>query len=146
MRTLSPQMTRSTRTTRDPARHLLILAKEMARPVARGLLPLPHADATLLAFAIKASREGRLEFEPVQFARICCHILRLWRRNHAASRDTAAGRIRRSVDRLIEIREPSSVIRQAAHDLNSNAVLRNYEVERLIKIAMIQAMEDNSYA
>jgi hypothetical protein len=120
----------------DPYR----LAVALARPVARGLLPRPAADAALLLASLHAERAGSGDaFDTFAVAK---HVLHLHLDRITVRQDEARGGIQRRIWPLIEMRAPSSHIRAEAHDCNGAAgfPLAEPEVDSIASAAMINAM------
>lgn len=96
------------------------LARELAAPVARGMLPKCLADAALLCSALKAERDGTPghAFENYGAAR---HVLGLHTASLETKQDLAIARIRRVITPMIASREKSSRLLAEAHNINGEA-------------------------
>jgi hypothetical protein len=107
------------------------LAVELARPVARGLLPRSIADATILMTALRCC-DGR--YDPIDTAQIAAFVLRRRARDMTMKRDVAESRIIHSLRPLIARREPKNVLLHAAHDVNGAAgfPLSETEVDSIV--------------
>lgn len=119
---------------------IFALARELSRPVARGLLPVRHADATLLVCAIRHETPG---FDPFGQARTAASLMRQRIKEISVQREVTEYRIVRAVRPLIATREPKNVLLRSAHDINgrSGFPLREVEVEPVVKreVAMSNA-------
>lgn len=111
---------------------IFTLARELSRPVACGLLPIGHADATLLVCAIRQEAPG---FDPISQARTAACLMRQRAKEICVQREVAAYRIVRAVKPLIATREPKNVLLRTAHDINgrNGFPLRETEVEPVVK-------------
>ena len=93
------------------------LAASLAKPVARGWLPLAHAHATLLATALQRHRLGS-PYDPFHVFKGLRHILDLHLEAEERRRSIAEMRMRRRLRPLIALRKPRNVLLAEAHDVN----------------------------
>jgi hypothetical protein len=95
------------------------LPASLARPVARGYLPLEQAYAALIAATLQEERSGALgPYDPVNIVRGLRHVLELHLHREAVWRGLAANRVPWTVKRLIRQRKPSNVLLAEAHGVN----------------------------
>ena len=94
-----------------------VLAAELARPVARGWLPLGHAHAALLATALANRRSGS-PYDPFHVFKGLRHILDLHLEAEERRRAVAEMRMKRRLRPLIALRKPRNVLLAEAHGVN----------------------------
>jgi hypothetical protein len=94
------------------------LAKELARPVARGYLTLTEAHAELLLAACKAVRDGYQDQDAAGIWRLQRHVLGLYLEAEERRRDLAEARVKRRLRPLIALRKPPNVLLAEAHGVN----------------------------
>jgi hypothetical protein len=103
-------------------RNLYGLAREMARPVARGEIPLAHADAALWVDTLQQERDGALgPLYAGDVARFKRWLLRQEVERCQVVRDLAAHRIRRRVKAMVALRKRSNAVLSEAHGVNGEA-------------------------
>jgi hypothetical protein len=129
--------------TADSERAILLLAKSLGRPVAKGQLNSAQAEAALLVQSIRLDRDGFLEHDPIDVARIATHITHLNARNLTAKRETTIGAIRRGLQPLLGIGARSNRLRAAAHDENGAAgfPLSEPEVDEIVAMEIWKIMQ-----
>ena len=99
--------------------HAYALAAELAKPVARGHMPLSHAYAALLATTVRAERRGELgTYKAPDVFRLQKHILGLHLDRLIAKRAVTEGRLKQRIRPLIALRQPRNVVLAEAHDVN----------------------------
>jgi hypothetical protein len=110
------------------------LAKSLARPVARGVFPITHAQATIAATAARTIPGGAV----ADVIPIANHILQINVNNRQAKMETVSGAIKRVVRPLIEMNLPKNRLLAEAHDVNAGAgtPLTEQEVEKVVKVAV----------
>lgn len=97
-------------------------AASLARPVARGHLPLGHADASLITHTLRAERDGTLgPYQAAHVVKGLLHTLRLRLEAERVQRDLAAHRIRRLLRPLIALHKPWATLMAEAHGDNGEA-------------------------
>jgi hypothetical protein len=111
-------------------------ARDLARPVRRGLLALPQAQAGLRATCHRLARQGQLagDGDPEGwFAHLNWVLCREIDRQQAVA-DTVGGGIGRRTREMIRARRASNEVRAAAHDINGAAgfALTEREVEEIV--------------
>jgi len=94
------------------------LAKELARPVARGYLTLTEAHAELLLAACQAVRAGYPDQDAAGIWRLQRHVLGLHLEAEERRRDLAEARMKRRLRPLIALRKPPNVVLAEAHGVN----------------------------
>jgi hypothetical protein len=122
-------------------RNLYGLAREMGRPVARGEIPLAHADAALMVDTLQQERDGALgPLYACDVARFKRWLLRQEVERQQVARDLAAHRIRRTVAPMLAVHKPDNAILAEAHGVNGNAgfPLAEDEVTGIVFEAMWQ--------
>ena len=95
------------------------LARELAPPVARGQLPLGHADAALICCALKHEHKGA-SYHPLDVARGAQHILRLHVLAEHVARSLTRTGIERTLAPLIAMRAPRNRLLAEAHNVNGD--------------------------
>jgi hypothetical protein len=123
--------------------HAYALARELAKPVARGHLTLTEAHASLLATALQASRTGQLGgYDPGDTFRGLRHVLGLHLEAEQRRRALTEGRIARRLRPLIALRKPSNVLFAEAHDVNGldGFPFEEPEVNDIAKTAMFWSL------
>lgn len=98
----------------------LDLARQLAAPVARGMLPLGHADAALIASSFQAERQGA-PGHPIENARLALHILRQHLKATETRQYLVVAQIKRTVAPLMAAREPSNRLLSESHTINGEA-------------------------
>ena len=118
------------------------LAKELARPVARGYLTLTEAHAELLLAACQAVRSGYPITDVPFIWRLQRHVLGLHLEAEERRRDMAEARVKRRLRPLIALRKPRNVLFAEAHDVNGAAgfPLEESEVTNIARTEMFWAM------
>jgi hypothetical protein len=103
-------------------RNLYGLAREMGRPVARGEIPLAHADAALIVDTIQQERAGSLgTLLAPDVVRLKRFLLRQEVERQQVARDIAAHRISRLVKSMVALRKRSNAVLAEAHGINGEA-------------------------
>jgi hypothetical protein len=128
-------------------------ALELAKPVASGTLPLPHALAAILAVTLQQERDGTLGDRDIndvlQLKQQLFHdrLLTL-----QIIREQVIATIKRTIAPLVAIRAKSGRILSEAHGCNGEAgfPLTEDEVTEVVRVAMYWAMKparkgDNRY-
>lgn len=90
------------------------LAREMARPVVQGKLPIRHAYAALLAMALRRAREGDAG-DPLEAARAAARSLNDHVTYARTRQRDAISAVRRRVVAMSNDNAPSNAIRAEAH-------------------------------
>lgn len=99
--------------------HLYALARELARPVARGHLCREQAEDWLLAATLsKRHQIGGLD--PENIFRYQIHLLRLWLDRHRDEQAIARGKITRRLMPLLARQAPANQLLAEAHDVNGS--------------------------
>ena len=121
---------------------LVRLAKSLASPVAKGFLSPNHADAVLLAAALRAARIGELRTDPIEFARILSHVVRLFAANLAVRRSLTRWKLEQAIVPLIATGAMSHRLLAAAHNSNAKCgcPLHEYEVEQVVTAILASEM------
>jgi hypothetical protein len=121
------------------------LARCLGRPVARGWLSLPLAQAAIAAAAATKARTGRLDgngdvADAIQFYN---HVLDLHVQAEVDRRDKATGAITYTLRPLIAIRAPKSRLLAEAHNTNADAgfPLAEDEVNELAAIEVYWSLQ-----
>ena len=118
-------------------------ARRLARPVARGWLPLGQAYADLLVTTLREERSGELgqrtASDVFRFKRF---VLQTEVARLEIDRDLAALRIRRAIRPMIGIRRPSGAVFAEAHGVNGDAgfPLTEDEVADIVREQMWHAL------
>jgi hypothetical protein len=103
-------------------RNIYGIASEMGRPVARGEIPLVHADAAIICDTLAQERAGALgPLLAPDVVRLKRHLLRQEVHRHEVARELAAWRIERLVKPMIAAHRPSNVLLAEAHGVNGAA-------------------------
>jgi hypothetical protein len=103
-------------------RNLYGLAREMGRPVARGEIPLAHADAALWVDTLQQERDGALgPLYACDVARFKRWLLRQEVERQQVARDLAAHRIKRLVRPMLAVHKPDNAIFAEAHGINGES-------------------------
>lgn len=117
----------------NPESHPARLAQSLGRPLARGYLSHAQAEAAILVYCVRLSREGHLAQDPIEMVRVLQHITRLNANNIVARKETTIGAIRLALRPLLAIGAPANRLRAAAHDQNGahGFALSEAEVEEV---------------
>jgi hypothetical protein len=96
-------------------------ARSLARPVARGLLALPHAQAGLRALAYRRARDGTLEGDgdPEGAFAFANWLLDRHLQDERTQRGLVENRIDFALRTKIRLLRKSSALRAEAHDVNA---------------------------
>jgi hypothetical protein len=124
-------------------RNLYGIAREMGRPVARGEIPLAHADAALIVDTLQQERSGALDgLKAPDVVRLKRHLLRQEVDRHRIARELAEHRIKRLVWPMIAAHKPSNTILAEAHGHNGEAgfPLTEDEVHAVVRTEMYFAL------
>ena len=129
----------------DDGARLVRLAKSLASPVARGLLPHGIADSELLLAAVEARRGGEITVDPIDLAAILKHILGLYVRELVDRRAIAKSGIRETITGMFAVSAPLNRLLAEAHDANGDAgfPLREWEVTEFVGIELAAAMRES---
>lgn len=98
------------------------LARELARPVARGYLGRGEAYATMLAGTVRADRQGKLA--PYKAGDVFAHQAHIFRERLERleiQRGVTELRIKRRIKPLLAMHKPRNVVLAEAHDVNGAA-------------------------
>jgi hypothetical protein len=127
---------------RTRAKHLIDLSVSLARPVAAGLLPIGHADATLIGAAVRAARTGTIKTDAFDYANVLQHILRLNVHEITVRRTLATAAIRRSIAPLIALKSAARRLLAEAHNCNADFgfPLRERDVTEVVGIEVYAAL------
>jgi hypothetical protein len=104
----------NTNATQQPDRLVYGLARELARPVARGWLTRSEADVALINCALRRCGKS----DAIGVARLAQHSLRQWLRPEEDRRLLARHRIDRTLHPMIARRTPSNHLLAEAHGVN----------------------------
>jgi hypothetical protein len=124
-------------------RNLYGLAREMGRPVARGEIPLAHADAALWVDTLQQERDGALgPLYACDVARFKRWLLRQEVERQQVARDLAAHRVRRAVAPMLAAHRRSNAVLAEAHGVNGAAgfPLTEEEVTDVVRREMFFAL------
>lgn len=103
-------------------RNIYGIAREMARPVARGDLPLVQADAAIICDTLQQERSGALAgLHAPDVVHLKRFLLRGYIEREQARRELAEHRIRRLLAPMIAARKPRNVLLAEAHGVNGAA-------------------------
>jgi hypothetical protein len=103
-------------------RNIYGIAREMARPVARGDLPLVQADAAIICDTLQQERSGALQgLKAPDVVRLKRFLLRGFVEREQVRRDLAEHRIRRLLAPMIAARKPPNALLAEAHGVNGAA-------------------------
>ena len=118
------------------------LAKELARPVARGYLTLTEAHAELLLAACQAVRRGYPDHDVAGIWRLQRHVLGLHLEAEERRRDLAEAQVKRRTRLQLALRKPRNVLMAEAHDVNGAAgfPLEEREVATIVRSEMFWAL------
>ena len=95
------------------------LARELARPVARGYLDRREAYATMLVRTVAADRQGKLA--PYRAGDVFAHQTHVFRQHLERleiQRAVTELRIKRRIKPLVAMRKPTNAVLAEAHDVN----------------------------
>jgi len=118
------------------------LAKELARPVARGYLTLTEAHAELLLAACLAVRAGYSDQDAAGIWRLQRHVLGLHLEAEERRRDLVEAQVKRRARKMIALRKPRNAVLAEAHGENGAAgfPLEEREVTNLVRSEMFWAL------
>jgi hypothetical protein len=119
------------------------LARELAKPVARGEMPLAHALAALIVETLSQERSGALDgLKAPDVMHLKRHLLHGGVEREEVRRGLAAYRIERLIRPMIAIRKRSNAILAEAHGVNGAAgfPLAEAEVNDLVDTELFQAL------
>ncbi len=122
---------------------LYTMAREMGKPVARGLLPLEEAFAACIAATVKAERDGQIGgYKATDIVRFQRWLVQESATKETQKRDLTAHRIRRLLRPMIAIRKPSRVLLAEAHGVNGadGFPLAEPEVTDIVAMLVWQSM------
>jgi hypothetical protein len=97
------------------------LAKELARPVARGYLTLTEAHVALLHAALDAVANGYQPQDVLGIWKLQRHVLGLHLEDEERRRDVASAQVKRRVRLQLTLRKPRNAVLAEAHDVNGAA-------------------------
>jgi hypothetical protein len=122
--------------------HLAGMTKQLARAVARRVLPVEQAEAAIIRACGAARRTGRLGYDAASLAEILQHVLHQLVDLHCGRMATATGAIVRKLEPLAAIREPLTQLQVNARGINEarEAPLRDWEVDKVVAIVCYRAM------
>jgi hypothetical protein len=103
-------------------RNIYGIAREMARPVARGDLPLVQADAAIICDTLQQERSGALAgLHAPDVVHLKRFLLRGYIERERVRRELAEHRIRRLLAPMIALRKPHNALLAEAHGVNGAA-------------------------
>ena len=97
------------------------LAKELARPVARGWLTLTEAHIALLHATLDAVTHGYQDQDVLGIWKLQRHVLGLHLEAEERRRDLAEAQVKRRVRLQLTLRKPRNAVLAEAHDVNGSA-------------------------
>lgn len=122
---------------------LYAMAREMGKPVARGLLPLEAAFAACIAATVQAEREGQIGgYKATDIVKFQRRLVQESASKEAQKRDLTTHRIRRLLRPMIAIRKPSRTLLAEAHGVNGadGFPLAEPEVTDIVAMEVWQSM------
>src|SRR4051812_36990334 len=120
-------------------------ARTLAKPVARGLLPLCQAQAAVRVEVYRRARDGTLDGDgdPEGAYRFVNVLLDQHLSTESGRIAETGGRVKRAIKPLIALRRPVNAIRAIAHDINATDgnPLTEPEVDRLVTEQLYWAVQ-----